>query len=113
MAITPPVPVKWIATLAWIGSKRRAGSSLSWVAAENRDRSVDPIWQLLVRQLILVVHLALEAHQLGFEHGGHRLVPRLPVEIVQLLRIVHEIEQLPLILLPEVDQLVCQGGHTV
>ena len=52
-------------------------------------------------------------HQLGFQGRGQFLLAGLAVQIVKLERIVHQIEQLPLLLLPEIDQFLCAGTDPV
>src|SRR5207249_4650260 len=76
-------------------------------------RAVNAVGELLVRELVLVVEGALQPPQLDLERSRQVLLARLAVQVVELGGVVHEIEQLPLVLPPEVDQLVRPGAHTV
>ena len=103
---------------ASFSSRTCGGGTLSWWVDETlfpprhhrpRSRATGPStpfgscslasWSCLRR-------LAFSRGSSAFSACGELLLPRLAVQVVHLERIVHEIEQLPLILLPEVDQLV-------
>jgi len=64
------------------------------------------VGKLVARELVVVSDGAFQSHELRLEGGRELLLARLPIDAVHLERIVHEVVQLPLILLPEVDQLV-------
>src|SRR6266568_682023 len=77
------------------------------------DRAVDAVRKLLVRELVFVADRSLQPLQLGLERSRQIVLARLAVQVVELRRVAHEIEQLPLVLPPEVDQLVRPGPHAV
>src|SRR3989442_1179967 len=69
-------------------------------AAQLRDGAVDSVRRLLVRELVLVARRLLHAQQLRLQGPRQLLMPGLAVQVVELVRIVREVEQLPLVLLP-------------
>src|SRR5262249_23425843 len=83
------------------------------LAAQHRDRAVDAVGRLLVRELVLVAKRGLQATQLMLARRGDRLMARKAVHVLQLVGIVHEVVELPLILLPEINQLVRPRANAV
>ena len=57
--------------------------------------------------------LAFEPREFLFQRCGQRVLSGLAVQVVELVRVLYQVEQLPLILFPEVDQLVRAGAYAV
>src|SRR4029078_6297961 len=102
-------------------ARRPRRSTCSWAdpnsrrsfPTQPRDRAVDAVRRLLVGELVVVLDRRLQASQLGLQGLRQLVLAGLAVEVVHLGRIVDEVEQLPLVLLPVVDELVGTGPHAV
>src|SRR6185369_2871702 len=102
-------------TLALSGDRVEPATTAEFSSppSQPRDWTVHPVGQLFVRELVVVAHLAFETGELRLQRVRERLLSLLTVQIVQLERIVHEVIQFPLILLPEVDQLVSERANSI
>ena len=81
--------------------------------SQARDWAIHTVGQLPIGQLIVVARLALQSRELGLQRRDQRFLPGLAVQVVQLVRILAQVEQLPLVLRPEVDQLVRERANAV
>src|SRR5688500_2351627 len=77
-------------------------SSLSF-SAQPGHGSIDAVRQLFVGELVIVAHRVLQPEQLRLQRRGDLFLSWGAVKTVQLPRVVDQVEQLPLILLPEVN----------
>src|SRR5262245_30701337 len=83
------------------------------LAAQTRNGTIDAIRQLFIRQLIVVAQVSLQFSQPALKIGGQGFKTRFAVYVVVFVRVIREIEQFPLILFPEIDQLVRPGPNAV
>jgi len=56
---------------------------------------------LFIGKLVVISHFVLQPQELGLQRCRQRFLAGLAVKIVKLEGIVHQIKQLPLILLPD------------
>ena len=77
------------------------------------DRPVHGRRWLLIGELILITQLCFQSVKLILQPGDEVLLRRVAVDVVQFVRVLHEVVELPLVLLPEVDQLMCCGAYAV
>ena len=103
----------WIQGTAPRSSLRRLVRLRSLGLAGLGRRAVGTGRGLVFGEFVVVLHLLLQPIQLRLELGHQVGVGRIVGQVVQLVRVVHQVVALPLVLLPEVDQLVRLGADAV
>ena len=72
-------------------------------------RAINVVGRLLFGELVVVLQFFLQAIQFLLQIGNQAGLGRIPRQVVQFLRIVNQVVAFPLVLLPEVDELVGLG----